>query len=31
MTLQEIREITGTLNEYSRFEAFRRRVLDVAC
>ena len=31
MTIQEIREITQTTNEYSRFEAFRRRVLDVAC
>lgn len=31
MSIEEIREITGTVNEYSRIEALKRRVLDVAC
>jgi plasmid replication initiation protein len=31
MTIQEVRELTETTNEYSRIEAFRRRVLDPAC
>ncbi len=31
MSIEEVRELTGTINEYSRIEALKRRVLDVAC
>jgi plasmid replication initiation protein len=31
MSIAEVREITNTQNKYSRFEAFRRRVLDITC
>jgi len=31
MSIEKVREITNTQEKYSRFEAFRRRVLDSAC
>ncbi|OQY07715.1 MAG: hypothetical protein B6I28_05385 [Fusobacteriia bacterium 4572_132] len=31
LSIEKVRELTNTKNEYKRIEAFKRRVLDIAC